>query len=99
MPKLRQQLVGNWEKITDSECSRKYPDNIMFQENKLYFTQSDPGKFTYWDVGTYEITPAKNVKLSTANDAVIAYKFTISKNILTFVDPDGCEFKYRRAES
>ena len=99
MTQSSQQLVGTWEKITDSECSRKYPDRITFQEGKLYFAQSDPGTFTFWDVGTYEATSPKSVKVSTANDALISYKFSISENIVSFVDPDGCEFKYQRVDS
>ncbi len=98
MPLEKAQLVGNWEKITDSECSQIYPDKLRFQEGNLYFGESDPSKFAYWDVGTYEVASTQKVKISTANDAIVAYDFDISKNVLTFVDPNRCEFKYRRVE-
>ena len=97
MPEQRSELVGNWEKITRSACSQVYPDRIQFQEGKLYSGQKDPpGTFTQWDVGTYEVVGPKQIKISTANDAIITYEFSISNDVLTFEDPSGCEFKYRR---
>jgi hypothetical protein len=90
-------FLGAWEKITASACSRPYPDRIDFQEQGLYFGHTEPpGTFTEWDVGTYEIISSTEVKISTANDAVIAYTFSLSSDVLTFVDPDRCEFKYRK---
>jgi hypothetical protein len=93
------QLVGIWEKFTSSTCSQVYPDTLQFQENGLYFGQKDPpGTFSYWDVGTFEVLSPKQVKISTANDAIVAYDFSISQDVLTFKDADGCEFKYRRVQ-
>lgn len=97
MPTQTPQLVGNWEKITDSTCSQVYPDMIQFQERGLYSGQmTQPGTFTQWDVGTYEVIGHKQIKLSTANDAVVTYEFAISKDVLKFVDASKCEFSYRR---
>lgn len=91
------QLVGDWEKITHSRCSEVYPDRIQFREGGLYDSQKDPpGTFTLWDVGTYEIASAEQIKISIANDAIVTYKFSASNNALRFVDPNGCEFKYRK---
>ncbi|MBI5328605.1 MAG: hypothetical protein HZB80_10020 [Deltaproteobacteria bacterium] len=99
MSEQTSQLIGDWEKITRSACSQIYPDSIQFQEGGLYFGQKDlPCMFTQWDVGTYEIVGPNQIKISTANDAIIAYKFSISNDILTFVDPDGCEFKYQKVK-
>ena len=97
MPTQSPQLVGNWEKITHSECDQLYPDTIQFQEGGLYYGQKDPsGTFTQWDVGTFEVVDPKQIKISTANDAIIIYEFSISNDVITFIDPDGCEFKYRK---
>jgi hypothetical protein len=97
MLKQTPQLSGNWEKIAGSQCSQIYPDRIEFQERGLYFGHKDPpGTFTWWDVGTYEIVSPTQVKISTANDAIITYDFSIVDDVLTFVDPDKCEFKYRK---
>lgn len=97
MPNQAQQLVGNWEKITHATCGLMYPDTIQFQEGGLYFGQKDPpGTFTQWDVGTYAIVSSNQIKISTANDAVITYKFSISNDTLIFADPDDCQFEYRR---
>lgn len=90
------QLVGNWEKITVSACSQVYPDSIQFQKGGLYYGQKEPpGTFTQWDVGTYVVVDPKHIKISTANDAIVTYKFSILNDVLTFVDPDKCDFQYR----
>ena len=91
-------LVGIWEKITSSPCSRAYPRRLEFRENKLYFGHVDtPGAFAMWDAGTFELVDDRQMRLSTANDAVVGYRFSLSSDVLTFVDPQNCEFKYRRA--
>jgi hypothetical protein len=97
MPTQTLKIIGNWEKIAGSPCSQAYPDAIQFQEGGLYFGQKDPpGAFTQWDVGTFEVVGPKQVKISTANDAIVSYGFSILNDVLTFVDPDGCEYSYRR---
>jgi hypothetical protein len=97
VPELMLQIVGDWEKATGSNCSEKYPDRIQFQEGGLYFAQNDPpGRFTIWDVGTYEVVGQKAIKISLANDAIIPYEFSVSVELLTFRDSDGCEFEYRK---
>jgi hypothetical protein len=97
MPIQIPQLVGNWEKITRSTCCQIYPDSIQFQEGGLYFGQKyPPGTFTQWDVGTFEVVGPKQIKISIANDAIVVYDFSIFNDVLRFVDPDGCEFNYRR---
>lgn len=98
MPAQTPQLIGNWTKITHSTCSHLYPDTLQFQETGLYTGQMDlPGEFTLWDVGTFEVIDSEQTKISTANDAIVAYEFSISNDVVTFKDADGCEFSYRRA--
>lgn len=97
MPTATEKLVGNWEKITDSTCSQTYPDTIQFQERGFYFGQNEPpGTFTQWDVGTFEVVGPDQIEISTANDAIVTYKFSMAEDVLAFTDPDGCEYKYRR---
>jgi hypothetical protein len=93
-------LVGKWQKMTSSDCSQAYPDQLNFSGQGLYNGQQQGTKktFTLWDVGTYEITAPDQVKISIATDAVQPYKFTIASDIITFVDPSGCEFQYRRTK-
>ncbi|MGH9841709.1 MAG: hypothetical protein ACREEM_23395 [Blastocatellia bacterium] len=92
-------LAGKWEKVTASSCSRKYPARIEFQPRGLYTGATNPpGEFTWWDAGTWEAAGSGQVKLSTANDAVITYKYSIAGAVLTFKDPEGCEFKYRKSQ-
>jgi hypothetical protein len=97
MAELHPQIVGNWEKISPSTCDELYPDNIRFQENGLYFGHKNPpGTFTQWDVGTYEIVGPDRINISTAYDAIVAYRFAISNGTLTFVDSADCQFRYRK---
>ena len=98
MPTQPSPLAGNWTRITQSECAQIYPDSIDFQPGRLYFSQQEqPGTFTLWDVGTYEVVDPQHVQISTANDALITYRFSIQEDVLTFTDPQDCEFSYRRA--
>jgi hypothetical protein len=98
MAERHPQIVGSWEKTSRTACDEIYPDTIRFQENRLYFGLTDPpGTFTQWDVGTYEIIGSEQINISTANDAIVTYRFAISVDILTFVDADDCRFNYRRA--
>lgn len=63
----------------------------------MYFGHKvPPGTFTLWDVGTYEIVCPEQVKISIANDAIVTYEFSISDEILAFIDQDDCEFRYQR---
>jgi hypothetical protein len=89
-------FVGNWEKLTSSQCSQLYPDQLEFRERGVYFGhKNQPGMFTLWDVGSYEIISPTQVKISLANDAIITYQYSLTNGILAFVDPSQCEFKYR----
>lgn len=91
------QLVGTWQRISTAECSQLYPAMLQLQENKLYEGQSSPGReFTIWDVGEYEIISDHEIKISTANDAILLYQYSISSELLTFVDSDNCKFQYRK---
>lgn len=91
------QLKGVWHKMSRSQCSEQYPDRLDIREGGLYFGQKDPaGSFTQWDAGTWEVAGPEQVKLSTANDAVLTYNFLLAGDLLTFIDPQGCEIQYRR---
>lgn len=97
MPTQTPPLVGNWEKITDSPCSQTYPDTLEFRERGLYAGhQQAPGAFTLWDAGTFQVAEPGQIRISTANDAIISYQFSLVDDELTFTDPGGCEYKYRR---
>lgn len=93
-------LAGKWQKLTTEQCSQTYPDDLEFFERGIYTgTQRNPrADFTWWDAGSYEVITDRQVKLSTANDAVKTYQFSITEDVLTFVDQEGCTFQYRRIE-
>jgi hypothetical protein len=90
-------LTGRWTKATASTCADRYPDHLEFRDPNLYAGRKQDGGFTVWDVGTWEVADPTHVAISTANDAVIRYRFSRTPDALTFVDDQGCEFSYRRA--
>lgn len=98
MPGNNQKLQGTWLRGTVSQGSDDYPDRIEFKEKGLYFgKKKEPNTFTCWDVGTYEVVSDNEVRISTANDAVITYQFTMSGDTLRFVDAQGQALEYCRA--
>jgi hypothetical protein len=97
MPTRLADLAGTWRKVTATPCSDRYPDHLRLDTTGRYVgTNDDVGKFAIWDSGTVEIRDAQTIRLSIANDAIVAYDFSLGGEVLMFVDPDGCEFSYRR---
>ena len=95
-PNTKNPLVGTWEKTTASPCSEAYPDRLVFQRNGAYLGYRTPGTFTIWDAGEFAIVAHDQARISTANDADVTYRFTVAGDTVTFVDPQSCEFTYRR---
>src|SRR5574341_371903 len=97
MPTEASQLVGFWEKVTSSECSRIYPQRLEFNENGLYHAQNRPDSpMVIWDTGTYRMESSGLVRVSLANDSTQLYECSISENTLTFVDANNCRFMYQK---
>ncbi len=93
-------LIGTWVRIDPATCGSIYPDAIRFEASGLYFGRKEPpGSFTLWDAGTFEVVGGRSIKISTANDAIIAYGYAIEDDVLSFSDAQGCRFSYRRAPS
>ena len=92
-------ILGSWKKITDADCSAKYPAGILFNKDGTFKAKgsSRSGLYPVWDVGSYSQSGAI-VSMSTSNDAVIRYTTLLRKDILTFEDPEGCRFSYVRVE-
>jgi len=97
MPAQTSALIGTWEKLTESPCSQLYPQSLRFEATGNYYGQPAlAGGFTLWDTGTFEVAEPTRVKLSTANDAVVAYAFSLAHGVLTFTDAQGCAVSYRK---
>jgi hypothetical protein len=89
-------VIGTWRKSTSAECDRQYPEQIEFRE-ATFLARKDPGQgFIIWDAGGYEITGPDEIKIEIATDEQVRYRFSLDAETLTFVDRDGCEFRYRR---
>ena len=90
-------LIGRWEKASRDPCANPYPETITFLANGTYRgTPAAPGEYTVWDVGTYRLATPTTLEISTANDAVIAYPFTLTATRLTLTSQD-CHLAYQRA--
>jgi hypothetical protein len=91
-------LTGKWRKLPTADCDAAYPDEIEFFARPRYLGKKGPRQgFITWDAGTYEVTGDNQVKISTATDEQVLYMFSIAGDVLTFVDKNGCEFRYQRA--
>jgi hypothetical protein len=96
--KVRASLVGSWEKQEGPTCAADYPDHVEFFERTRFSAKRGPEqRFIWWDVGRYEVVAKNQIRIQTASDELVQYSFSISGGTLTFVDPNGCEFRYRRA--
>lgn len=90
-------FIGTWRKEPGAACASTYPDTLDIRANDLYFGRNDtPGTFAVWDSGTFEVLDAEQVRVSTANDARILYRYRFQAGALEFRDESGCQFRYRR---
>ena len=95
----REPWIGQWERVTFSPCSQIYPTQLEFYEDGLYSgTGAQPGSSPGWDVGTYDIVSSSQVKISVVNDAVLTYEYAIADDMLSFVDPESCQFQYQKVK-
>jgi YD repeat-containing protein len=91
-------LIGSWHKAGDVACAAGYAAHLRIEAGGLYFGSTEPpGEFTWWDGGTWRVIAQGQLALSTANDAVVLYTYTLQDDTLTIVDAAGCRFSYRRA--
>ncbi len=91
------QLPGNWHRNGQEHCAAGYAEHLHLQSNGLYSGSSEPaGTFTWWDQGTWKLQAPGKLALSTANDEVVTYTYSLNDGTLTFTDPAGCRFSYRR---
>lgn len=91
-------LPGAWHRIDQAPCAAGYAAHLRFEESGLYFGNTEPaGGFTWWDQGRWRVPAAGQMALSIANDEVVTYAYSLIDGTLTFTDPAGCSFSYRRS--
>lgn len=89
-------VVGTWRKTSSADCDRQYPDEIDFRE-ATFLAQKGPGQgFIIWDAGGYQVTGPGEITIEIATDEQVHYRFSLDDDTLTFVDQQGCEFRYQR---
>jgi hypothetical protein len=90
-------LEGKWRKTSTSECSKHYPDELEFFGARYLGRKGSSGQtFIMWDAGTYAHLPSGHVKISTATDEQVDYRFRLDGETLIFTDKQDCEFRYVR---
>lgn len=90
------ELIGTWRKQSREACAARYPATLSILAGGQYRGQSEtPGGFSWWDVGTWDRRSDGEVAISTANDAVITYRYRLADGELVFTDPEGCRIVYR----
>ena len=89
-------VVGQWAKVRTSGCEQQYPDVIEFFEG-TYLGKKGPGQgFLVWDAGIYKRLAPDRIRIQIATDELVAYQCSVSADLLTVLDPDGCCLEYRR---
>ena len=91
-------LVGRWTKLPNDACAERYPAEIEFRE-ATYLARKGPGQgFIIWDAGMWELAGPDQMRIGTATDELVEYRYTLENDDLTFVDSAGCTFRYRRVD-
>ena len=89
-------LTGTWTRVDSPDCARSYPDEIEFRTATYLARKGAEQGFVVWDAGGVEIVDPHTVKIDTATDEQVLYRFAIDGDVLAFTDPAGCTFRYRR---
>jgi len=98
MAELDPRLPGTWRMTEQVPCAAGYAAHLRLEDGGLYFGGTEPaGGFTLWDQGRWQETAPGQMALSTANDEVVTYAYSLIDGTLTFTDPSGCSFSYRRS--
>lgn len=90
-------IAGKWKKLSAEACAESYPDEIEFYDRPRFLAKKGPDqRFICWDAGRYETAGEDTVKLSTASDKLVTYRYDLQGDLLTFVDDANCRITYRR---
>ena len=93
----RSTLVGTWQKLSGDPCGKMYPNQIEFRDDGVYLVPMQKDEFWQWQSGDFEMMEEGVIRMQTANDAMLPYRYSISENrVLTFWDQDGCKVSYQQ---
>lgn len=89
-PPGENRLVGTWSRVEPERTSAPYPEGIEFKARGVYFARKgERQSFSLWDSGGYSILGSGRIRISTASDAEIVYRFSISGDRLTIWTEEG----------
>ncbi len=95
-PLTAAELAGEWDLIESDEPHDSYPVSIEFRDDGSYLVPMDDGVFRLWQSGDYEIVGGEEIRIQTANDAMLSYRCRLTDDVLSFTDANGFKFSYRR---
>jgi hypothetical protein len=93
-------LTGRWRRVTTDECAGRYPAEVTFKAGTTFLGRrgADQG-MVVWDAGIYRLEDDdRALVVSTSSDELVRYPVRIEGDTMSFVDSDGCEVTYRRAD-
>jgi hypothetical protein len=95
------ELVGAWRKSGGDAGTSVYPDELELRPAGRYTGRNGaPAKeHPWWDVGGWRVVSADRMAISTFTDRVVEYRYTLEGDELSFTDPEGRHFGYRRADA
>lgn len=94
---MSHKLRGRWERASRDECATRYPVTLEFRES-TYLGAKGPGQgFILWDAGQYDVLDDGRIRIQTASDELVEYRYQLSSQTLTFRDATDCEVQYRRS--
>ncbi len=93
----------NWAKSSTHECSKIYPDKIMFKGNGLY--SAEGGSMVHWDGGWFKLKENSKIHIMTSTDAteILSILITADGKLQFMVKPQGanngeCKFEYKQIQ-
>ena len=89
-------VVGRWAKARQDGCQQQYPDVIEFFEGTYLGTKGPGQGFLVWDAGIYKRLTPDRIRIQIATDELVTYQCSVTADLLTVLDPDGCCLEYRR---
>jgi hypothetical protein len=69
---------------------------LTFATGTYRGTRGEGQGFVQWDAGIYRVREGA-LQLSTATDELVTYDLQLAGDLLTVVDPVGCQVTYQRA--
>ena len=92
--RISEKIIGRWQKTNNSDCDQTFPDELEFLEGGIYNVPLRDDVFYVWQGGDYEWISENEIRIMTANDAMLSYRVSMEDGSLTFDDNADCTTTY-----